>query len=54
MPKSKKCIRKFDEHQGYKNTGQKQSDKLPHKTVVWEVWKCQCGARTQHMRPKTK
>lgn len=49
-----KCFPEWDEHAGYKSTGKTQEEKLPNKTVVWQIWKCQCGKRASLMKGKTK
>lgn len=42
---AKKCNPEWDEHQGYKPTKVTWIESLPHKNIVWQVWKCQCGKR---------
>lgn len=48
MPKAIKrarCFKIWEEHDGYRPTGETETEILPHKVQVWKVYRCQCGER---------
>jgi hypothetical protein len=45
-----RCNKNWDEHAGYRSTGDVELEQLPHMVKVWRVFRCQCGSRKSLMR----